>query len=340
MTDARKHTLDSIKKLTDYSDYNLYKMNICYDYSIDRIIERGITDDQSALGAILQEVLPDYPVHLDAPNFGCSAFTMKNSDSVMMGRNYDFKNDTSSMLVYCSPKDGYRSVAFAALDNVNANVPEKNNESMLATLLSPFISLDGINEKGVSIAVLTLDSQPVRQHSGKPVIATTLAIRLVLDRAATTKEAVELFEKYDMFASSGRDYHFYVTDSSGDGRVIEYDCNSKERKLVATKSPAVTNFFVMYKDFVKPYQKNGVYGHGRERYDKIINILEKNNNYTKETAWQALTAASQVPNPNDITSNTQWSIVYDNTNLTADIAIRRDWNRVTKYSLKENKIIG
>lgn len=339
MDDARKHTIGSIKKLTDYSDYNLYKMDICYDYSIDRIIDRKITDDESALGAILQEVLPDYPVNLKMPNFGCSAFTMKNPDSVMMGRNYDFKNDTSSMLVYCTPKDGYSSVAFAALDNVNANNPEQSDETKLATLLSPFICLDGINEKGVSIAVLTLDSSPVRQHSGKPVIATTLAIRLVLDRAATTEEAVELFQKYDMFASSGRDYHFYVTDSTGDGRVIEYDCDSNDRKLVVTKSPAVTNFFVMYKDFVKPYQKNGVYGHGRERYDKIINVLKENNNHTKETAWQALVAASQAPNPNDITSNTQWSIVYDNTNLTADIAIRRDWKAVTKYSLKENKII-
>ena len=94
----------------------------------------------------------------------------------------------------------------------------------------------------------------------------------------------------------------------------------------------------MYKNFVKPYQKNGVYGHGRERYDKIINILEKNNIYTKETAWEALVSASQAPNPNYITSNTQWSIVYDNTNLTADISIRREWNTVTKYSLKENKI--
>lgn len=121
MIDARKHTLDSAKKLTDYSDFNLYKMDICYDYSIDKIIYRGIFDDESALGAILQEVLPDYSVNLKMPNFGCSAFTMKNPDSVMMGRNYDFKNDTSSMLVYCSPKDGYRSVAFAALDNVGAN---------------------------------------------------------------------------------------------------------------------------------------------------------------------------------------------------------------------------
>lgn len=186
MIDARKHTLDSVKKLTDYSDFNLYKMDICYDYSIDKIIDRGIFDDESALGAIVQEVLPDYPVNLKMPNFGCSAFTMKNPDSVMMGRNYDFKNDTSSMLVYCSPKDGYRSVAFAALDNVNANNPELSDETRLAALLSPFISLDGINEKGVSIAVLTLDSKPVRQQSGKPVIATTLAIRLILDRAAST----------------------------------------------------------------------------------------------------------------------------------------------------------
>ena len=174
MIDARKHTFDSVKKLTDYSDFNLYKMDICYDYSIDKIIDRGIFDDESALGAILQEVLPDYPVNLKMPNFGCSAFTMKNPDSVMMGRNYDFKNDTSSMLVYCSPKDGYRSVAFAALDNVGANNPELSDETRLATLLSPFISLDGINEKGVSIAVLTLDSKPVRQQSGKPVIAQRL----------------------------------------------------------------------------------------------------------------------------------------------------------------------
>ncbi len=34
-------------------------------------------------------------------------------------------------------------------------------------------------------------------------------------------------------------------------------------------------------------------------------------------------AAAQDPNPHDITSNTQWSILYDNTDISADIAIRR-----------------
>lgn len=159
----------------------------------------------------------------------------------MMGRNYDFKNDTSSMLVYCSPKNGYRSVAFSALDNVGANNPELSDETRLATLLSSFISLDGINEKGVSIAVLTLDSKPVRQQSGKPVIATTLAIRLILDRAASTEEAVTLL-KIRYVRLKRKRLSLLCYRSNGDGRVIEYDCNSDDRKLVVTKSPAVTNF--------------------------------------------------------------------------------------------------
>ena len=37
MIEARKRTIESVKKLTDYSDYNLYRMNICYDYSIDEV---------------------------------------------------------------------------------------------------------------------------------------------------------------------------------------------------------------------------------------------------------------------------------------------------------------
>lgn len=187
------------------------------------------------------------------------------------------------------------------------------------------------------IAVLTLDSDPTYQQTGKPMIATTLAIRLVLDRAATTAEAVELLSKYDMFASSGRDYHFYITDASGDGRVLEYDCNDPARPLTVTPSRSVTNFFVMYKDNVLPNQRNGVYGHGRERYDAIEEILDANaGSIDREIAWQALQAASQAPNPQDVTSNTQWSILYDNTALTAEAVIRRDWNTKTSYDLVSN----
>lgn len=337
---GRVKSVSSIHKLTDYGDgYDLYSMDIRYDYNLDRLISRGITDDQSMIDAILAESLPLLPVHIKAPKFGCTAFTLTDAgDDVHMGRNYDFKNDTSAMLVHCTPKDGYSSVAFAALDNVSANQPEANLKKRLATLTAPFICLDGMNEKGVSIAVLTLDSEPVHQDTGKPTIATTLAIRLVLDRAATTQEAVDLLRGYDMFASSGRDYHFYITDASGDGRVVEYDCESSTRELVDTKSEAVTNFFILYRDKVEPNQRNGIYGHGRERYDAVMDVLAQDETYTVSTVWSALRAASQDPNPEEVTSNTQWSIDFNNTDCTADIVLRRNWEDVIHYSLLNNQI--
>ena len=336
---TRIQTMNSIEKLSDYDDgYNLYRMEVKYDYSLDDVINYGIKDNQTMIDAILKDAMPLLPVKIEAPSFGCTAFTLTDADGdVHMGRNYDFKNNTSAMLVYCAPKNGYRSVATAALDNVSANAPDESAKMKLASLTAPYICLDGLNEKGVSIAVLTLDSNPVHQSTGKPAIATTLAIRLVLDRAASTEEAVELLRGYDMFASSGRDYHFYITDASGDGRVLEYDCNDPARPLTVTPSRSVTNFFVMYKDNVLPNQRNGVYGHGRERYDAIEEILDANaGSIDREIAWQALQAASQAPNPQDVTSNTQWSILYDNTALTAEAVIRRDWNTKTSYDLVSN----
>ena len=337
---TRLQTIGSIEQLTDYADgYNLYRMDVKYDYSLDDIINYGIQDDQTMIDAILKEALPLLPVTIKAPNFGCTAFSLTDTDGdVHMGRNYDFSKDTSAMLVYCAPKDGYKSIAFAALDNVSANVPDENIKKKLASLTAPFICLDGMNEKGVSIAVLTLDSEPVQQDTGKPVISTTLAIRLVLDRAATTEEAVELLRSYDMFASSGRDYHFYITDASGDSRVIEYDVNGEPRELIDTPSEAVTNFLIRHKDKVLPNQKNGIYGHGRERYDAVLKVLEtEKGNYTNDTVWNAIKSAAQDPDPDAITSNTQWSVSYNNTDLSADIVIRRNWNDVTHCELK-NKV--
>ena len=143
---------------------------------------------------------------------------------------------------------------------------------------------------------------------------------------------------YDMLATSGRDYHFYITDASGDGRAVEYDCESPTRELVDTKIEAITNFYALYKEKVLPNQKNGIYGHGRERYNAVMEVLEAQSPYTDATVWDALKASSQDPNPVDITSNTQWSINFNNTARTASIAIRRNWQDVTVYALDSNEI--
>lgn len=324
---TRIQTVCSLRRITDYDDgYNLYRMNISYDYDLSAVIRHGIRDDRDLVDAICREAFPLLPISVEVPRFGCTAFSLTDRDGqVLTGRNYDFRNDTSALLVYCAPKDGYRSMALAALDNISANDPEQNLKTRLATLTAPFICLDGLNEKGVSIAVLTLDSEPTRQQTGKPQISTTVAIRLVLDHAATTEEAIELLRGYDMYAANGRDYQFYITDASGNAQAVAYDLG-EERRLIAVPSQVVTNFFISYQDRVLPFRHNGVYGHGRERYDTVMRLFSEHADDLSETvAWEALKASSQLPNPQDVTSNTQWSVVYNNTNLTAQIVLRRHW---------------
>ena len=336
---TRFQTIGTIEKLTDYDDYNIYRMDVKYNYDLDKIIDHGITDTQSMIDGIVSEALPYLPISIKVPSFGCSAFSVHDNDgNVLMGRNYDFKYDTSALMVYCAPENGYRSVAFAALNNIGADDPEAGLSKKMACLTAPFICLDGMNEKGVSIAVLTLDSEPTFQQTGKPVIATSLAIRLVLDKAATTKEAVELLKGYDMFAANGRDYHFYITDATGDGCIVEYDCDSEEREMTVTPSRSVTNFFVMYKDRVLPDQHNDPYGHGRERYDSMEAIFDAagNTGITRDIAWDALKAASQEPKEGDVTSNTQWSILYNDTWLNAEIVLRRHWDDVNAFALEHD----
>ena len=107
---------------------------------------------------------------------------------------------------------------------------------------------------------------------------------------------------------------------------------------MATQTEAVTNFFILYKDRVLPNRKNGIYGHGKERYDAVLDVFAQASGAAEQTVWAALRAASQDPNPNDITSNTQWSISYSNTRGTAEFALRRHWQDHFVYSLSDNTV--
>lgn len=188
----------SLKRLTGYADgYDLYAIDIAYDYDLDRIIAAGVRDDQTYIDAVVAQVLPGVPAHVQAPQFACSAFVAVDAEGrVRTGRNYDFKDDTSALLVRNHPRDGYASIGFAALNNLGDNTPLDSVAGRASALMGPFAQLDGVNECGVSIAVLTLDSKPCDQDTQRPVINTSLAIRLVLDRAATTQEAVDLLSAY------------------------------------------------------------------------------------------------------------------------------------------------
>ncbi len=56
---TRIQTINTVARLTDYSDgYNLYRMDVKYDYGPDDILNSDISDDQSFINAVLKQSFP------------------------------------------------------------------------------------------------------------------------------------------------------------------------------------------------------------------------------------------------------------------------------------------
>lgn len=323
--------------MTGYADgYDLYAIDIAYGYDLDRIIAAGVRDDQAYIDAVVAQVLPGVPAHVQAPQFACSAFVAVDAEGrVRTGRNYDFKDDTSALLV--------RNHPVRAAMPPSALRPSTTWAITLRLTPSPDVPPHSWARLPSSTASTNVACPlPCSPWIPNPVTKTRSAPSSTLRSpsawcstgAATTQEAVDLLSAYDMHAMAGRDYHFFINDAAGDAQVVEWDPRDPGRAFKATPVRQVTNFYACYGDEVLPNQKNGELGHGKERAIAIADVLDAHTGAQDEAVvWKALRAAAQEPNPEDITSNTQWSVVFDNTEPAAVITLRRHWGDVDAFAL-------
>lgn len=318
----------------------LYYLDFSNDYQLDRILKadvRGLKGFVTYAGThILStgKVLANYK----KLKTGCSAFvcTAPNGD-ILLGRNFDFISDVPTPVVVCNtaPQDGYRSVSLISMSLLKypkgSLSDGQTDVSLLAT--APYLLMDGMNEKGLAICVLYLDPNDTTNkvwYGGteqydrhKHDIMTTIAMRLVLDRAASVDEALTLLNQYNMFANEKNpksSYHFLLGDKSGKSIVLEYI--PKEGKWVM--SPVETNYTTNF--YVHP-NLYGI-GHGHDRFEKLQQKLSETHSTLSETdAMSLLKNVSQVPTA-DKTSNTQWSVVYNLTKGTYSICVGRNYEQI------------
>lgn len=71
------------------------------------------------------------------------------------------------------------------------------------------------------------------------------------------------------------------------------------------------------------------------RFESIHSFYDEKGKYSNATVWNALKSSSQDAGA-DLTSNTQRSINYNNTDLSLEICIRREWDYCFKYDMKSN----
>lgn len=363
-------TIYTLKKLDE--DGGFYEVNYTADYKLDEAVNANISSTMELLGFVQQRLFDSIPNTVNNSKMsilpGCSAFAVPDlsTGSYMMGRNYDFLHKVkigsdengkdlysyipiAAFLVRTAPKGGKKSISF--VDGLNFGYTKgfySDDSTDLSLLVGlPYAALDGINEDGFAIGVLSLNEAPTKQNDpAKSNILTTLAIRMLLDKASTVKQAIEMLKQYNMRMYNTDDlhnYHFFMADATGDYAIVEY---TRDTKNPAEKYPTrmevfsnndtlrcVTNFYVSP---TMTGTKDG-WGstHGLARYQDMRAILSSHD-YTLDAdgCVSLLSLVSQKRNDDDPTSFTQWSALYNLSEKSVRLALLREYGIIYKFKIE------
>ena len=315
----------------------IYTIDYAADYKLDQLLEEGgASNEEELVQYILRIMLKGLPipVQYEIPELACSTFFAATPEGgYIMGRNLD--NQTTDLaVVRTNPKNGYSSVSVVNLSFLSYSetlTPEKLLDR-LNTVATPFFPLDGVNEKGLAVGVLQLQAPPTHQDNGKTDVGTTLAIRILLDKAATVDEAIALLDGFDMHASANGCYHLQISDATGKSVVVSYVSN----EMIVTEPEngimAATNFYLH--DVPFEYEKQG-----EDRYAVLTQTLTESNAILSiEGGMDLLQAVSFEGTPPDEEGrvySTQWSSVYDLSNPTLYMCVDQKYETVYTYAVIE-----
>ncbi len=297
------------------------------DYGFDLFLsEGGASSDKEVVGFLTENLLSGTDIGFSGNIFGCSTIAVRTPEGEsLFGRNFDW-NHCEAMVVLSYPENGYASVSTVNLDFISqgglAGMAMKQDK--IKTIAALYAPLDGMNEKGLAVSVnMIQDSASIEQDTEKPDITTTTAIRLLLDKAATVDEALELLGQYDMHASMGMMVHFALADADGKSVAVEYVGN----EMVLTETPVLTNFYLAQGE------KNGIgTAQSHTRYDMLMERLEESGTMDMEDVRDALGSVSKG-NFGEFES-TEWSIVFNQTNGQAVYYHRENYEQGYSFALE------
>ncbi len=336
----------SVQAAVDNADVNIEKSNITIvtptaqviplrdgfsavsyygDYGFDVFLEQGGAGSDAQVAEFLNKnLLSGEHLEFQHGNFGCSTLAVHNANGdALFGRNFDWQA-CNALVVQASPQNGYTSISTVNMDFLSGygNVPELLPDAV-RTIAALYAPMDGMNEKGLCVAVLVIqDAATIHQDTGKPSITTTTAMRLLLDKAASVEEAIDLLEQYDMHSSGGMMVHFALADAEGRSVVVEYINN----EMSVIETPAVTNFYLA------EGEKNGIgTAQSHTRYDIIMDQLNQTPVMSMEQVRDTLDSVSK-DNFGEFES-TEWSTVYNQTSGEVHYYHREDYEHTYAFKI-------
>ncbi len=263
---------------------------------------KGINDKPENLGAFL--------LSLGIFDTGgqCSVFAYLDAEDVFVGRNYDmlfaFKKFTESSLI--APKDKY---AYISQSDV-------------------FIGrADGINEKGLSIAMSFVNGTAVQ-----PGIGFHFVVRKVLEECSETGQAIQLIKGTGVSSAN----NFLIADKTGDVAVVE---SAPQKSIVRRpkqdkKYIYITNQFMLKE--MKAFDRGGIeWSKSAERADRLEDKLSTSKHMNLQKAKEILSDECVCLDLKKAKFGTIWSVVANLNGLKIERAETKP--RSTNYK-PENRL--
>lgn len=305
-------TLKSLKRegqlymITYYGDYNslLDELN-------EQIITWGI-----------DSVVPG-----DNFRFECSIFSASGDpDHPIFGRNFDNNTERGVLAGLYSPPDGYQSIALSRMSDMGFDRDEDPTllpiDSRQLLLNSVFFPTDGMNERGVSIALATGITVTINRDENKKLIFITYLLREVLDHSGNVEEAVEIVRNHDVFDVDTEriSNHLLISGPDGNSVIAEY-YNGEWKFIYSEKSwQIVTNILLFNVPEVERRSECW-------RYRTVDDFMQGVDGWISwEEGMNVLESIS--------VQDTQWSSLFHMKNKEIFISLYRNFNDIFLVKIK------
>ena len=308
--------------------YPSYYINYTEDYKLDTLLMTGVSTITE-----LETFLGDYLMYgqnarINTIDLGCSVVTAKTySGTSIHCRNLDI-NKSPLGIVRISNNKGYSSINSVPLKILYEDTTNLDNTNITLKAL-PYCCTDGINSEGLVVSLLKVfgGSQDENKENGTNVII-NVALRALLDKCATTEEAITLLNSFNMHMID-TNYHIAISDATNNNKVVEYFNNTMTVYEAENDYLAATNFLLNNTE--SDTDKTG-----QDRYNTLKTSLESYNGKISESfGLELLKTVKQGTSDN----GTILSAIYNATNKSVSYYIAQDFDTVYNYSLSTQSTV-
>lgn len=231
--------------------------------------------------------------------YACTLFAAADADGApLVARNFDWDPAPASV-VESKLNNGRSTLAVTDLRYVGIESESDlgNKQKTQDLPRCEAYAFDGINDSGVYIGLAVDASARAEVVDGREWLGGLGVQRMILDHSDTVKDAIEVFDTYNIDFAGGPGLHYLLADRSGAKAVVEFDAG----KLAVIRPPSGQPWMCLENFHMSSFAEEDRITHSR--YSTCAKTLDSSRG--KVSVDDAVNLLNDVRQP-----HTQWQSVY------------------------------